>query len=174
MKTHRSLGHRSQVHRSWAGFSMVEVMVALVVLAVGMLGIAGVYVTTLRSSGSAISRLQAVTLAGDMADRIRANRWARATYTNATGEVQKECNAAGNCTRDQMALHDVFLWQQQIDDLLPGDPQGTVQFVQGVPGPPKTPDSYTITVSWKEPGSGDADGEDDNRLSYVLTMQVEP
>ncbi|MBM0105163.1 type IV pilus modification protein PilV [Steroidobacter sp. S1-65] len=168
MKTHRSLGHRSL-----AGFSMVEVMVALVVLAVGMLGIAGVYVTTLRSSGSAISRLQAVTLAGDMADRIRANRWARGTYTNATGEEQ-ECISAGNCTRDQMALHDVFLWKQQIEDLLPGDPQGTVQFVQGVPGPPKTPDSYTITVSWKEPGSGDGDAEDDNRLSYVLTMQVEP
>ena len=157
-------------HRPQAGFSMVEVMVALVVLAVGMLGIAGVYVTTLRSSGSAISRMQAVNLAGDMADRIRANRFGRADYENANG-VENDCVDDMDCTAAEMAQNDVFLWQQQIDDLLPGAPQGTVDFTLGVPGPPKTPDNYVITVSWKEPGSGEGD---DNRLSYVLTMQVEP
>jgi len=51
------------------GFTLVEAMVALVVLAVGMLGIAGLYVTTLRSGGGAIYRMQAVNLAADLADR---------------------------------------------------------------------------------------------------------
>ena len=60
------------------GFTIVEALVALVVLAVGMLGIASLYVTTLRASGSATSRMQAINLAGDLGDRIRANRTARA------------------------------------------------------------------------------------------------
>ena len=58
------------------GFTIVEALVALVVLAVGMLGIASLYVTTLRASGSAMSRMQAINLASDLGDRIRANRTA--------------------------------------------------------------------------------------------------
>ena len=56
------------------GFSIVEAMVALLVLSVGMLGIAGLYVTTLRASGSALYRSHAINFAADMADRIRSSR----------------------------------------------------------------------------------------------------
>ena len=56
--------------RRQQGFSLVEAMVALVVLSVGMLGIAGLYVTTLRSGGGAIYRMQAVNLAADLADIV--------------------------------------------------------------------------------------------------------
>ena len=68
--------------RGAAGFTIVEVLVALVVLSVGMLGIAGLYVVTLQSGGTAIYRTQAVNLASDMADRIRANRNAGVAYQN--------------------------------------------------------------------------------------------
>jgi type IV pilus assembly protein PilV len=67
--------------RALGGFSLVEVMVALVVLAVGLLGIAGLYVTTLKSGGGAIFRMQAVNLAADLADRIRATATGRARST---------------------------------------------------------------------------------------------
>ena len=75
------------------GFSLVEAMVALVVLAVGMLGIAGLYVTTLRSSGGAIYRQQAVGLAEDLADRIRANRTANVAYQGAA--ANNNCSICG-------------------------------------------------------------------------------
>jgi type IV pilus assembly protein PilV len=159
--------------RRQAGFSIVEVMVAFVILSVGMLGIASLYVTTLRSSGSAISRMQAVNLASDMADRIRSNRFARVAYEGVGAE--KDCMGIDkNCSQEDMAANDVFLWQQQIDLLLPGNPQGTVDYA--VPTAADAPDNYTITVSWKEAGADtEADDEDaDGRLSYTLTMQVEP
>ena len=62
------------------GFSLVEVLVALIVLSVGMLGIASLYVDSLRAGRTALLRTQAVFLATDMADRIRANPTAGAAY----------------------------------------------------------------------------------------------
>jgi type IV pilus assembly protein PilV len=161
-------------HRPQAGFGIVEVMVALVVLAVGMLGIASLYVTTLQSSGSAISRMQAVSLAADLADRIRANRFARNDYT-AEG-VEHDCSA--DCNQTEMAQNDVFQWNKQIDALLPGNPSGSVVYTAAAG---EMPDIYAITVRWREPthgngqDSGDTDGDTaDSQLSYTLTMQIEP
>lgn len=144
------------------GFTMVEVLVALVVLGVGMLGIAGLYVTTLRASGSAISRMQAVNLASDLADRIRANRNAGTAYAkaaNATGTNRGCVGGATNCTPTEMAETDLFWWTTQIGGTLPGAPTGEVT-VGG-----SNPRTYTITISWAEPGESE-------RLSYVLRMQV--
>jgi type IV pilus assembly protein PilV len=154
-----------KAHRFETGFSIVEVLVALVVLAVGMLGMAGLYVTTLRSSGTAISRMQAVSLAADLADRIRANRLAGIAYEG--NGAQKACVNTFDCSQEDMAANDLFVWQKQIDDLLPGDEaNGTVDYT---PGAADTPDSYTITVKWQEAeGGGNVTGD----LQYVLTLQV--
>ena len=57
-----------------AGFTLVEVLVALVILAIGLLGLAGLQVTGLRGSSSAYMRSAAMIYANDMVDRIRANR----------------------------------------------------------------------------------------------------
>lgn len=67
--------HKTPTKRSAInGIGLIEVLVALVILAVGMLGIASLYVTTLQAKITAQSRMQAINLADDMADRIRANR----------------------------------------------------------------------------------------------------
>ena len=60
------------------GFTLVEVMVALIVLSVGMLGIAALFTQGLSAGRTAIFRTQAVNLVSDLADRIRANRSAQA------------------------------------------------------------------------------------------------
>lgn len=147
------------VSRRVAGFSIVEVLVALVVLSVGMLGIASLYVVTLRSSGSAISRMQAVNLASDLADRIRANRNAREAYEEDAAD--EECvGAAASCSPEEMAAHDLFLWDQQLTATLGQSATGTV----GVEGA-GTLRTYTITVSWSEPGEAE-------KLTYVMRMQI--
>lgn len=147
--------------RRLRGFSMVEALVALVVLAVGMLGIASLYVVTLRSSGSAISRMQAVNLASDLGDRIRANRNGREAYAGAAAANGDGCvGSTESCNPAEMAAHDLFLWQQQITETLPGNPTGSV-----VVSDATTPRTYTITVSWSEPGEAEP-------LSYEMRVQI--
>src|SRR5438045_6342747 len=79
------------------GFTMIEMLVALVVLAVGMLGVAILFGISLHSGSSAISRMQAVNLAADLADRIRANRRAGDAPNNAYGgaAADNHCTGAG-------------------------------------------------------------------------------
>ncbi len=62
------------------GVTMVEALVALVVLSIGLLGIAGLFVESLRNSRTALFRTHAANLAGDIADRIRANGNGRDAY----------------------------------------------------------------------------------------------
>jgi type IV pilus assembly protein PilV len=140
------------------GFTLVEAMVALVVLAVGMLGIAGLYVTTLRSGGGAIYRMQAVNLATDLGDRIRANRTANVAYAGAA--ANNNCYGAGavNCGPATMAANDLFVWQQQVAAILPGG--NGVVVVNGA----AVPFTYVITINWTESGG--------TASSYVLTLQI--
>lgn len=144
--------------RRAGGFTLVEAMVALVVLAVGMLGIAGLYVTTLRSGGGAIYRMQAVNLAGDLADRIRANRTANVAYAGAAANNNCYGAASVNCAPNLMAANDLFVWQQQVAAILPGGNAAVA--VAGA----AAPFTYTITVNWVEQGGV--------AQSYVLTLQI--
>ena len=146
------------------GFTMVEAMVALVVLAVGMLGIAGLYVTTLRSGGGAIYRMQAVNLASDLADRIRANRTANLAYLNPAANNNCYGAASVDCSPTLMAANDLFVWQNQIVAVLPSG-NGAVNVLAGAAA--TAPYTYTITITWL--GTGDTAT---NPPSYVLTLQI--
>lgn len=128
------------------GFSLVEVLIALVIMSVGMLGIAGLYVQSMQAGRTATFRHNAVTLAGDVADRIRANPRAAGAYT-AVGGADSGCVAMGvNCSQAQMASHDIFLWTEQAQETLPGGTV-TVTFDGTV-----TPPTYLIEVEWTEAG----------------------
>ncbi len=154
----------SRSKRSAAGFGMVEMLVALVVLSVGMLGIAALYVTTLRASNGAIFRTLAVNLAADMADRIRANPRAGNAY-EAAGADNACVGLAADCNRQQMAADDLFRWSQELAQLLPDD--GNVATAQGTVQVDDTtePFTYVINVTWIEPS-------EPQPLSYTLTMQI--
>ncbi len=135
------------LRRYTKGFSLVEVMVALVVVSVGMLGVAGLYVNGLQAGRTAMFSHQAVTLAGDVADRIRANPRAGAAYDGNGPGVNHNCTKGDvDCDEAQMAATDTFFWQQQATTVLP-DGRVDVQFNGGV-----NPPEYTINVSWDEPG----------------------
>ena len=145
-----------------SGFSLVESLVALLILSIGLLGIAALYVDSIGAGRTALLRSQAVALASDMADRIRANANALAAYDTvlAGGGADNGCVAGVlDCTPAQMASHDVFIWLQAIAARLPNG-QGVVVFNGGL-----LPPLYTITVSWTEVG-------EPAPVQFQLRMQI--
>lgn len=140
------------------GFSLVEVLIALIIMSVGMLGIAGLYVQSLQAGRTSMFRHQAVALAGDIADRIRANPRAGVAYAGDGGN--NNCVAAAtDCNEAEMAANDIFIWEAEAEDSLP---YGGVDVVfDNSVNPPE----YTITVSWAEPG-------EDPPPSYTIIIPV--
>jgi type IV pilus assembly protein PilV len=144
--------HRRPTART-GGFTLVEVLVAMVVLSVGMLGIAGLYVTSLRSGRVAVLRTQAVTLAGDLAERIRANRGAVLQYddgASGVGAIDPRCQQGGaGCTGVQMANHDKADWIAAVQQSLPA------AATRVTVDPATDPDTITIVITWVEPSLGE-------------------
>jgi len=135
------------------GFTLVEVLVALVVLAVGMLGVAVLLVEGLQGGRSAIEHTQAVNLAADIAERMRSNRAAAAAYDTAEGtpepQVDPACeDAAGPCDPRAMAGHDLRRWLDDVAATLP-DGQGAVDVER------RTADSSRgiVTIHWARTGA---------------------
>ena len=148
------------------GFSLVEVLIALIIMSVGMLGIAGLYVQSMQAGRTSMLRHHAVTLAGDVADRIRANPTAGAAYSAAQG-ADNNCVAQGaNCSIAQMAAHDILLWQAQAAEFLPPMGDGSQQVeILFFPG---NPPNYQITIRWDEPTP------DNIPPQYSITIPINP
>ncbi|HEX6998941.1 MAG TPA: type IV pilus modification protein PilV [Gammaproteobacteria bacterium] len=128
------------------GFGLVEALVALVVVSVGLIGIAALHAHALGAARTALHRTAAVDLAADLADRMRGNGPAAAAYAG-TG-ADRRCGAGGaSCSPTEMAEHDVLLWRRLVRSSLPGG--DAVVDVDG-----DAPPTVTIRVSWHEPNAG--------------------
>lgn len=135
-----------------SGFTMVEVLVALVVLAIGLLGIAALYLNSLQAGRTAIYRTQAINLAADLADRIRANRTAQAAYGTLFADAEAavaNCDTTGGCFDTDLASTDLARWKGTLAQLLPN---GQGQVVVTLPVAVGEPTNYVVTVQWAEVG----------------------
>ncbi len=143
-----------------AGVTLVETLVAIVVVSIGMLGIAGMYGEGLRSSRVSVTRQAAVSLAADLADRMRANPTAGEAYEGAAAD--NACvNGPDNCTPAELAADDLNWWFGNVGALLP-DGAGDVDVVEVAGVSVRT---YTITLTWAETGS-------DALSQYSLGVQL--
>ena len=142
------------------GFTLVEVLVALVVMAVGLLGIAALYVEGLRAGRTSVYRTAAVNLAADMGERIRANPGASATYAGTGPGVDNFCvNGASDCSAAELAADDWYRWLDDIGRRLPAGATGSIE-VENLGAVTQ----YDVTVTWPEPGQ-------DEPSSYTLAVQ---
>ncbi|MCE2978459.1 MAG: type IV pilus modification protein PilV [bacterium] len=157
------------------GFTLIEILVSLTLVAIGLLGLAQLIVKGQRASFEAYQRQQAITLANDMLEKIRANRARAADYVAAapvatplgagtrfndlvTGAITN-C-AVATCTPDVLAAYDAAYW----DGLLQGtteffaadsartggatNARGCIEIVVAAVGP-STQATYRVTVAWQ-------------------------
>ncbi len=121
-----------QVLSRQRGVSLIEVLMAVLIFSVGLIGLAGLMVMAARSNHAAYLRTQVTFLAGNMVDRMRANPmglW-NGAY-NATGaasyptSTNQTCSKASPCTPAQVAVRDKYEWSQLLKTLLP-DARATI------------------------------------------------
>ncbi len=126
------------------GFALLEVFVAATVLAVGLTGAAALATDAVRAQHGAGLRAQAVNLATELAERLRANRAGLLSY----GETPSDFGcvsgvaAARRCTPGELARHELADWRTDIRTTLP-DGRGAI-----TTDPEAIPISYAITIRW--------------------------
>jgi len=138
-----------RINVSSQGFTLIEVLIAVIVLAMGLLGFAALQALTLKDSQSSYHRSLATQLAYDIADRMRANHTAGATYSTidpTTASAQAGCKTTGGCTTTEMAENDLYEWNQALGALPIGT--GSITAAAGV---------YTVDISWDDNKTGLAD-----------------
>jgi type IV pilus assembly protein PilV len=130
--------------RRQGGFSLIEVLVAVLIVSVGILGVAGLQLVALQNNTSAMFRTQAFQLGYDIIDRARANPGE--TYDVALADdapVANDCTA-GTCTTAQMRDWDVASWLGDVAAALPnGD--GSIVTNAG---------TTTVTIQWVDDRGG--------------------
>mgnify|MGYP001795890124 CR=1 FL=1 len=104
------------------GFTLLEVLIAVLVFSLGMLGLAGMLVVSVKTNHSAYLRTQASFLAQSMADRMRANP--KAVWTNSYNATypaagSDPCIGGAPCSSNNIAIRDRFYWGQQLGNFLP-------------------------------------------------------
>ena len=155
------LNNTMKMQKIQRGLTLIEALIALLVISIGLLGIAALQLTSLKQTSNANWSSQAVWYSYEMTDRINANRSENnASLNNYLGidtnnDYSQDC-VASTCSTAQMATADAEQWKILISNL----PEG-----RGVINAGPMPNSLDISVLWRDSASDPsaaADTEDMN------------
>lgn len=182
--------------RNHSGFTLIEVLVTVVVVSIGLLGLAGLQINGLRANLSSEARSKATLLASDIIERMRANPLGVANNDYANIDTAGiGCNAtpdpfcsntssavAASCTPTEMAAFDAWVWACGMPPANADIVQGGVshQLNQGTGSvvcdtvPCVAGSTYTVTVSWNETNlnTGDAATSGVNTVQNIALVVV--
>ena len=145
------------------GFTLMEVLVALAVLSIGLLGMAGMQLFSLSSNRDAYMRTQATYFAYDMVDKIRANRDVALIggYNSALGAIPAFINCqttTATCSPVQLANFDLLQWKCALGSFAGNvacvAPHNLTTILPGGDGSvTRVGNDFTVTVRWTERGN---------------------
>jgi type IV pilus assembly protein PilV len=152
--------------RAQFGITLMEVLVTLFIVSVGLLGVAGLHSVSMFAGHTATNRSLAVLFSAEIADRMRANRGAVASYDNAITSTGSNNNctdtassSAGTCTPLELVQDDVFHWNNAVTEAYVNmSPVVTVTVNVAT-----VPSVVTIVLNWTERG---------DVLSYVTSLRI--
>lgn len=129
---------------SQSGVGLIEILIAVLVLGIGILGVASTQVVSMQMNAQSQSRSQAVLLAEDMLDRIRANPTNPNAYAlangNAVGGDGGQCDTSFVPNNGNVAADDLDSWENSLSCLLP-EAERTIAVNGNV---------VTITIDWDQ------------------------
>jgi type IV pilus assembly protein PilV len=127
---------------------MIEVLVTIIIIAVGVLGAAALQVTTLKNLSSSHSASVAAILAEDFSERMRANpdQALNDAYVHSTDPGDYTDCALQDCSMAQLAAYDIGSWWEQLTAVLPSG-KGEVTRNAGT-------NTFVLTIRWDDDRSG--------------------
>jgi len=113
--------HRLHCPKRQGGFTLIEVLVSAMILSIGLVGVAGLQVISLKNNQSAYMRSQVSALAYDLADRMRSNVAGADAgfYDPDAAAVRAACGTTAGCTTQQLAQNDLAEWNALLAANLP-------------------------------------------------------
>lgn len=155
------------------GFTLIEVLISMVLLMIGLLGVAQLHFSSFQENRNALYRNQATVIAEDLIDRVRGNptglaggRYNGLNFTAASAApVTVSCAAPAGCNPQELASRDVREWSRNFvtglgAEFIPSLPQAAGRGDTDAVDPTNAcPDrtKYDVSVSWALP-SPDANG----------------
>lgn len=143
--------------RRQRGFSLIEALVAFLLLSVGMLGIASLQAVSLRAGYTATLRTVAVIKAEEILERMRANQTALASYVSVAGAGTAapvpECTDISGvviCNPAQMASYDIYKWKQDLLGSFPANTTATIAVTAPVDPNVQPLSIVTVAINWDE------------------------
>lgn len=129
-----------------SGLGMIEILITVLILGIGILGVASTQVVSLQMNSQSQSRSQAVLLAEDLLDRIRANSDNPGDYALAEDDAQGadggECDTSFVPANATVAANDIAAWENNLSCLLPeAERTVTVNVITNV---------VTVTIDWDQ------------------------
>ncbi len=161
-----------RLEKKQRGFSLIEALVAFMVISVGMLGIASLQTVSLRAGSTAAVRSVAVIKAGEIIERMRANPTQVLSYAiNASSAgADNGCTDNGTvtaCTPAEMAADDIYHWLQDLKAAMPNNGSATVTITP--PGAGDVLSLVNVTINWQE---RNADSQTLDNQSYSVSAEV--
>jgi type IV pilus assembly protein PilV len=158
----------NQPHRRQLGFSMVEVLVSVFIVAIGLLGIAGLQFMSKRSNFEAVQRTTATLLASDIVERMRANPTQLIEYGGSAGAPipslggptptrtapGADCSV-DPCTAFELSQHDLWQWETALNGMSDGGGAGGLTAPTAclstdvAAGVSDRSGNYTVAIAWR-------------------------
>ena len=166
--------HMINKHRQ-KGFSLIEALVAFLILSVGMLGIASLQTMSLKSGHSAAMRTVAVMKVEEILESMRSNPGAITDFAAGTGDpgvdfgCSQAASAATECTTTQMAQDEIFRWKNSLIEALPDNTATTASVVVTPPVAGSTLNLVVVSVNWSE---RDLDTGGAANMTYSVAVQM--
>lgn len=138
------------------GLSLIEVLVAIFILAVGLLGLAAMQLQSLKFTQGSQWRSQANFLAYDIVERVRANRSNVSSYVIAMDTTTQESGTS-------VAENDLITWRNQLAETIPGG-RGSVAWDDGAL-------QLTVVI---EGDDQERVGDAEANMSFTFVTTLEP
>ena len=130
------------------GFTLLEVLIALIIISIGLLGLAALQASGLKFNHDAYVRTQTTNLAYDIIERMRIDR--TKALSNSYSGTYAAANATDTCTHSSVSVSDATMcWQVEIRDNMPGGGSAVISNAGGT-----NSNEFTITISWQNRSQG--------------------